>query len=244
MHQRIASLIVVSLLLLLCQPHLANAAPAKHEDNATQQAAPAWRWSDEERLTARFDPMAMKARAARAAATGDDAQLGTHSSGAKTSDTTDRNIIIGKHNPELFLPFELFGYLIKDGFAIDPQQRTQFRERIEPMIADSKPGEQFWDRLETASRPFIEQQQHHQQLARQLNTAESDDERAQVRRSLAVVQERECELRHEALVASTAAIGREQLLRVLYTAIAPTISSVSKNSDTKFALTVAAGGCK
>lgn len=198
-------------------------------------APAAWQLTDEERLDRRFDPRSIRARVERAVAEGltpADVLAGSRES-----------VIIGEHTPELFLPFELFSSLIRDGFDSDESRRNAYRQRFAEIIAEPNP-EEFWLALEQAARPYVENIREEMRLAGLLNAATSAEDRAPVLAEIEIVQKPQCGLRHDALVAVTDRLGRETLYRVLYEGIATGMAMRSGGPESRERLSFVARGCR
>ena len=90
-------------------------------------AKAAWEWTNEERIAARKDPMLRIQRREEAFAAGD----------LERSDK--RDVLVGRRNPELFLPTELMNNLKG---AYRPEVKAQAREQW--AAATQRFGEDFW----------------------------------------------------------------------------------------------------
>lgn len=219
----------------------------ERSQNPEPISKPAWSWTLEERLSRRFDVHDVQARYERAAREGlvndTSSQKGKVRSNA-VSDSAVPNVLIGRHNPELFLPFELFTSLISDGFSVGQTRRDQFRGRLAPLIAEFAAPETFWLALEEPLRAFVANQNAEDQALEALNKAADEEERHLIRENLDRIQSSQCELRLEALEAASAAVGQDELYRLLYAGIAPSISTSSREPDLRSRLLFIARGCQ
>ena len=156
-----------------------------------------------------------------------------------------QNVIIGRQNPELFMPFELFSSLIDHAFTGEGIEQQQFRRSLVSPIDDvGLTPDAFWASLDTAAAPYIANIRQEHDLARKLQLAKSDNERAPIRQQLNAVQQPQCSLRTAAIESAATRIGRTNLYRVLYEGIAPRMSVSSMEPDTPARFRYIAGGCR
>jgi hypothetical protein len=182
------------------------------------RSKPAWLMDDSERLARRFDPVAAAARLRLAVAEGDVPV----NSGAEDA-------VFGRHNPELFLPWELLDD-VYGVFNLDPAAQRQRRDKWVDRGAPRLLGDDFWTRLQELLRPLIvaEGELKRVHLAQQAATGAA-------RRALLVEASRHlsdslCPLRAKALEAAREAFGRETFDRFLYEVVAPESGSYSGSS--------------
>lgn len=170
--------------------------PASVADEQSRDLQPnAWEWSLEERLAKRFDPEHIATR---------DRAYRTDHRGASSMQGGDAAAngygIDGRRNPELFLPHELFDYLLS-GLANDQELRAKQRGWIGPRLrAFGYDDDRFWLQLEIISSSYL--------AAKHAPDQAPDSDRI----------ERNC-LRNAALASSRAAFPRFD--EFLYTVIAP-----------------------
>jgi hypothetical protein len=215
----------------------------------SQIAKAAWDWTDDERLAVRFDPIAIQERASRDATEPYSARSvgATQQSSRPTplqSPSGPPNLVVGRRNPELFLPFELFNILISSGFSSDAKQNAEFRRSLEPVISKSIKAETFWADVESAAALLIENQNEEHTLGGQIKHAATDDDRAALRQRIKNLQQPQCLMRARALSAVADRIGRRAFYRILYEGIAPTVNTTSTDADLAMRLRFAAGGCQ
>ncbi len=184
------------------------------EAGSKPEAKPAWRWTLEERLAARFDPEAMTARETEHQAEqerirerfGDplEEELKKMKGPPATTEHLD-----GSTTPELFLPSELFAMLLSRGFSQGENwDIRKSRGPIEERAAALGFGRDLWVRLEKAAAPYL-------QLLRKTGPLKGD------RVGYSKRDIRLCQLRARALEAAKAEFGGESFLRLLYEAVAP-----------------------
>jgi hypothetical protein len=173
---------------------------------ALQDAPPkaAWEWTNEERIAARKDPVLRIQRREEAFAAGD----------LERSDK--RDVLVGRRNPELFLPTELMNNL-KGAYRPDAKRRA--REQWAP--GTHRFGDDFWERLFAAGRPFFEADVRHLQLQRRWQTQDAA-ERERAQDELSSVSDSLCPLRMQALRAARETFGHEAFDRFLYEVVATT----------------------
>jgi hypothetical protein len=209
-----------------------NGAATKHG----KPRKPAWQWTLDERLAARFDPESMKARAAR------EAELAKKTAaqfGESFDVSPDQHTIDGKIEPELFLPGELFHALLSDAFPDNALQRQEMRSWIEERAAVIGFGSDFWIRLEKVAASYLKLRDERnlralEALARSETFEESEKD------SLA-----RCRALGKALADAKAEFGDEAFLRLLYEAKAPAMSlGYSSTEGLSDRLRFMEGGCQ
>ena len=231
------------------QPQIQNT-PAKSAGSSTQDPVPhtdqlvvskeAWLWTDDERIAARLDPVKIRERAATHAARSFK-RLGVSASLAVGSGEQVSFRIDGAENPELFLPFELFGQLLRgvdwNAPAID---RDVERAILAPKIKSFgyEPGT-FWAALGTVSKRYFEVRDGTQPSAS--NHAKPDAAQSPGPNDAHITL---CRERFTALAAARSYFGPEKFDRFLYQVVAPTLSSSSRFPDDVQGLRYMAGGCQ
>lgn len=91
---------------LVCLVSLSGVAQTPPE--APEKPKPAWQWTDEERLAARFAPGSAAERLA--AMTAPSARRYPESRGPEPR---FRDVVDGRRDPQLFMPLEVFGHLVR-----------------------------------------------------------------------------------------------------------------------------------
>jgi hypothetical protein len=219
---------VLSILLLMVWAAVGAA------DNSASK--PAWKWTLEERLAARLDPAAIKARHIKEAAYQKAMaehwkKLGIAKEDAAEEDASDNSsnavtsTINGSESPELFLPSELFEHLL-EGFSSDEVDRVEIRRLYGDRATALGFGSDLWSRLEKVVSPYLELRNERERkalAARARNSSRHgdsrDDDSAMDADDLLF-----CRSRAEALSAAKAEFGEESFLRLLYEAVAPSLS--------------------
>lgn len=205
--------------------------PAKPQGSETQvpeagskpAAKPAWKWTLEERLAARFDPEAVLSRQAEYQAYKDALRKRFPEYVKRTAAPAGlvEEMLDGSKNPELFLPGELFDILLQRAFAPGRESAnvSGFRADYQRWAAALGLGADLWDRLEEASAPYLSflQSESRQGLP------SSADIPAKEARS----QFRTCQARIQALEEAKVEFGEEVFLRLLYEAVAPSVREAS-----------------
>jgi hypothetical protein len=177
-----------------------------------------WQWTLEERIAKRLSDASVRERAARAERELEEPggpefvrQLSTHG-GLKAA-------IDGRYEPELFMPFELFGGLIGSFNPTLPDMRSRFSADIRAAGWDEGA---FWKTIREALGPYWELNEKSMALearAKSLARAERHAVEAEAQ-SLGV---RQCALRAEALQSVRAHYGADAFDRFLYEKVAPKI---------------------
>jgi hypothetical protein len=204
---------------------------------------PAWQWSLEERIASRIDPALMRKRAeAHEADLNRDRPLAgaqAHATGARPVEF----IVDGRRNPELLMPFELFGSVLRGGNArISDQVRKQYRQALTSFGWEE---ETFWHVLEAAASDFFRAQTESLSLQARLSTL-SPPERRELETKIEELDYKQCRLRAEALQQVRSQLGRETFDRFLYSAVAPEVSIGSRIpvGDEAGRLRFIEGGCR
>src|SRR5207248_2064532 len=232
---------VSSLLVIL----FCTAAPAR-EERESRGPKKAWEWSEDERLSERLNPASIRDRSAKEATEPYGARLPALSGhGAGVNAVSEfGTVIVGRRNPELFMPFELFSHLISECFDDDSSVRIRARSRLAPFLIDVTPPGRFWSALESSASEFIANQRAQRHLLESMNTAKTTDERTAMRQQLKNLQQPECALRAVALKSVTAAIGHEKLYKILYEGVAPEINMFSQEPENAECLRSVERGCQ
>ena len=188
---------MVVLVLLLAQGAASAATVHLHK--------PAWQWTLDERLAARFDPAAQAAREAAHR----DVIAHLHLGGPA-------DVLVGKEAPELYLPTELFNHLLRVGFLdlglTGPEPRRAIEARAAPLGFTSN----LWPRLEAAVSPYLELRSRRPKLFGTGVPLGGKGLFAEQASQLAA-----CRSQAEALASAKAEFGEQPFLRLLYEAVAP-----------------------
>ncbi len=203
-------LIRVALILLFAIPLFA------------QQKQP-WEWTTDERLADRFDPQKIHER--QEAYVERFPQLRSHPEPPLSPGET-RYGIDGARNPELFLPHELFQFLLQ-AFNGDPEQQAKQMRYFAPrLIKAGFDPQTFWPALQSVSSEY---------LALREIASHSSAESAE-----------KCRARFAALDAARGMFGAERFDRMLYTAVAPgtALGAGSLSRDPAQQLRWEADGCR
>lgn len=193
---------------------IASAAPQQRPLKA------AWQWTDEERLTARFDAAQITDRTAAYVAAHPQLQTpGAHrlEASAAHDDRAIVHTIDGSRNPELLLRSELFDALmtaLQPDAAMATKQRGFYGSAIRALGYEES---EFWSRLESASDAYLPIRFSSADRALARDTATPADEK--------------CRSRYAALQRAQRAFGRAAFDRVLYEAVAPTMQFSEATAD-------------
>jgi hypothetical protein len=208
-----------------------------------QAVKPAWEWSLEERIAARINPALMRQRAEA-----DEADLNrdrkfagaqVHAIGVGRSQFT----VNGRRNPELLMPFELFGSLLG---GIEPEFSVQVRKQYRQAVTSfGWKEETFWHVLESAASDFLRAQTESLSLQARLSTLSPPDHR-ELETKIEELGYKQCRLRAEALRQVRMQLGRETFDRFLYSAVASEVSIASALpvGDEAGRLRFIEGGCR
>lgn len=238
MHNLHKTLFLIVLQLLMCSAALAQGGRGRNSREP-------WEWTDDERIAARLDPAQMRERADAFARR----ERNHPNDATESEESSPRDVIDGSRNPELFLPYELFNWLMNGVVTEDPKARDLWRLSLGSRLRGTGVDEaSFWQQLEQVVAGYTRVQSEQDQIAEE--GARTSD--VGKRRSLRKKQESFglvlCRARHEALEAARAHFGRETFDRILYDGVAAsglTSSAVhTPGRDEAAGLRYVAGGCK
>jgi hypothetical protein len=214
-------LVAVSLAVGLAGVFLAGAAGAQAPEGSQQEksqgkpAKPAWQWTLEERLAVRFDSEGMKRRVAREA---ESAKKTAARFGERFDIAPGQHSIDGKSEPELFLPSELFDVLLSDAFHENTLHQREMRPHLEERAAILGFGSDLWTRLEKVGAPYLRLRDE-RNLRALAAAARSEEFKDSEKNGLMI-----CRAKAKALADAKIEFGEQALLRLLYEAVAPTLS--------------------
>lgn len=207
---------------------------------------PAWDWTLDERIAKRLDPASIRERtqaSERDRVEKDGFTPEVHASVGIPAIPV-RFVVEGRRDPELLMPFELFGSII-EGVG-EPDNRRGTRRVYRDEIRESGWDEDlFWQTLQEATAEYwttTDERLAMERRARTLPLAE--------RRALSIRAEAHgisgCRLRAEALQRVRQKLGAEKFDRFLYEKVAPKvgISSDFPLGNEEWRLRYIEGGCR
>jgi hypothetical protein len=183
-----------------------------------QEPKPSWRWTLDERLAQRHDPVAAAARL-RAEA-GRVSSLATTAT-AKVTLQGNSDYISGRDHPELFLPWELFDHMMTMAYADDTEVRSIFREAKSSSLSGCGLPVDFWDRMEAISVAYLSDGSQLRDLHKQ--PVSDADVKSRMAIESHALENLKCRDRADAIAAARHVFG-EKFDRLLYEAIAPSMS--------------------
>ena len=198
---------------------------------------PAWEWSDDERIQLRFDPIAIRERAAAHTRL---AQPRTQPQAAEQTRTAQEYVIDGSRDAELFLPVELLDVLMQ-GLDSDASIRTSARAALANGIKEMGLTENdFWSRLGQISEGY------RALLAKPRNVTIHRVQTSDGMFSSFPIDIDRCVARNALLQSARTSFGTRTFQRFLYTAVAPEVKRVvtTQQSDPKQELLFIAHGCR
>jgi len=151
--------------------------------------------------------------------------------------------IDGLEHPELFLPYELFDFLLY-GVSSDASRQAEVRARLTPRIrVFGYDPDQFWMRLDAAARPYALLRERERSRAHHRSTLFTTPSG---KTTLVPISKEACAARIDALREATALLGGKDFERFLYVVVAPDsgTSSTGNNPERGEQLRYMAGGCK
>jgi len=194
-----------------------------------------WEWTIEERASRRLDPSLAAARRAVALAEG---QIDRNS---------DLNVVLGSHDPELLMPWELMDRLLAAFHFRDAAVREKYRRQWFTPSACSFLGRDAFSRLEVILQPWIAASREAETVQAKLKTAPAA-ERETLQDQWQRANDSICPLRADALSAARKTFGRVNFDRFLYEVVAPgavVLTTPSSDSGSRAELeTWVEGGCR
>lgn len=194
-----------------------------------------WRWTDEERLAARFAPGSAAIRFGQASA-----RATLAGSGAVM------DYVEGSTHPALFLRWELFDQLLRRCFASNAGFRTAERAGVASRVDSLRITDETWLAIENASGDYLARLRKQWAFLEQLDDPHAN--RARIVSQIEQLQAGQCARRLSALDAVTTRLGSDPLDRLLYQGIAPGSFTLSSTTDpdpsTAETLLRVARGCK
>lgn len=167
-----------------------------------------WKWTLEERLAVRFDPVHMRRRATENEAENDAPPY-----------PEGTCIVEGARYPELLMPFELFSGLLRRVFSPVDEMRETYRQEILEQGRALGFDESLWPVLEDLARDEI------LSMKKARGSAKLYDEKGIRPPGLNTAEQKaECAKRAQARRAVRAYLGGERFDRLLYEIIAPHIA--------------------
>ena len=203
---------------------------------------PAWQWTNEERLAARFAPGAAARRlaASNQRQPSKRAQLAL----AAASEPEPGDFVDGALTPELFLRWELFDELLATAFRGSPEGQAVFRDGIVERVPELKEALGLWDRIAVGASDYLRTLSNQATVASRLSGA-TEDERQTLIRRLQVMQQGNCGIRAQSLLKVRADLGDETFDRLLYQGVAATAFKRSVGQgQTPEALSYIERGCQ
>ncbi|HEY0144176.1 MAG TPA: hypothetical protein VGF48_25035 [Thermoanaerobaculia bacterium] len=129
-------------------------------------------------------------------------------------------VVIGKHNPELFMPWELMAHVV--GFLADEERFARYVPRWADRGAATRLGDDYLPRLQKIVGSVIAAENERERLQLLKNSGKASNPGA-VQAEWSRANASLCPLRAEALAAARAEFGREAFDRFLYEAVAPDV---------------------
>lgn len=204
-------------------------------------ATPAWDWSDADRVRTRFDPKAIRERAAaHRANVGMRPPVHSQAAPSEGFRPSQQHVLDGARNPELFLPAELLDVLLQ-GLHSDPRMRAPARLALAKGIHEMGYTEDdFWNRLQRLSAHYLALK------SRPSNTSIQRVRTADGTMASFPLDVDRCVARHGLLQSARTAFGAAKFQRFLYTAVAPEVqrSDSTQQLDPAQELLFIAKGCR
>ena len=180
-----------------------------------------WRWTESQRVQARFDPTSITERLANVR-------------GTVRSKPTDAFLIDGQRNPELFFPWELMSFLLETMEVSGPAREVRQLTYSADIAAAGWDPKVLWETLEQESNEYV----------RIKATLEDQLKTSKGRHSDPFLRQELCDARAFALEASRQAFGREAFDKFLYTAVAPHYQMWTTHARSAEVLMRVERGCK
>src|SRR5258708_25700529 len=221
--------LMIALLVLPASMALAQEDPGARAGKGKR----AWEWTDEERIAARLNP---------------DYVWDQQPTGDARFETLPRAdyVIDGSKTPELFMPSELFAWLM-NGLAPRDDARNTFREMLRERIEGFGYADDtaFWNELQQVTASHAKLRERRAALEAKRERA-SKQERLDLDKDIAELEIPLCQSRAKTLAAARAHFGRAKFDQFLYTVVAPRLSRGSRRPtpDEARGLSYLEGGCQ
>jgi hypothetical protein len=237
--------LVTMLFVSLISP-IAVSQTAALEKPVVAAPKPAWEWTLDERIAKRLDPAAIRERtqaSERARAEKDGFTPEVRASVGHFA-VPVRFVVEGRRDPELLMPFELFGSII-EGVG-EPDNRRGTRTFYRDEIRESGWEEDlFWQTLQEVTAEYWTTTDERIAMERRVRTL-SDAERRALNIDVEALNISGCRLRAEALQRAREKLGAEKFDRFLYEKVAPNvgISSDFPFGNEEWRLRYIEAGCR
>jgi hypothetical protein len=221
------SLLAVTFLTL----HLLGGAAAK---DAVWPAKAAWEWTTEERLHARFDPAATKARV--------DAVIAMRNGRGASGTRRPADSIRGSVHPELLMSHEIFDTFVGAAYRYDDAVAQEFRRDAAGRATALGLPPNFLDALRTESEQFIALQRREHELRDLMNGGGHD--MASLLSEINGLEAAQCPLRADAITRLRSKFGTTKVNRFLYEVVAPGVFFDFEEPQDAQVLRSREGGCR
>jgi hypothetical protein len=201
---------------------------------------PAWEWSDDERLAARFDDAARLARVDAFVADRATTGAGVKTLAASTARPVD--VILGSQHPELLMPYEVLGAYLRAAYGKEDAVAATARNDARSKAAQLGLPSDFLDVLEHESTSLIAILRQEVDLRLTTSHLTGGELRAQLSK-LKEYEAAECPLRMQTITRLRARYGK-RFDEFLYSAIAPGVFEQFTEAQDPALLRANAGGCR
>jgi hypothetical protein len=220
----------ILIMVLLSAPISSGSdAPAARSDVTPKKA---WDWTVEERLSRRFDPAARSAR------------IVANERALNATHKIEMADVLNGSTPELFLPGELFDFVVHDLEKRLRGGRTMLRDEV--LRAAGFEPSAFWQVLQESAARYVAVRQRANELADFADQSPANAAAAVPDRVAAVAAV--CESRYEALQAARSRFGTAAFDRLLYERVAPgaflSYSVSAEDPDYETTIRRQAEGCR
>jgi hypothetical protein len=199
-------------------------------------AKQSWEWSTDERLAARFEPVARAQRV--------DAAMAQQRAGRTASESVRMqrpvDVITGNTHPELLLPTEVFATMIRVTFRYDDDLARSVRAATLPKAQALGLPPDFWSIVEAQAKDYIAVQQRNLEL-REHPIGKSE---AELTAAIDALDQQECAAGVQALTRLRRIFGVQRFNEFLYTVIAPDVNLTFVSNISAATLKTREEGCR
>jgi len=188
---------------------------------ASAQRAPrnAWEWTLDERIAARTDAAAQRARVAEVIGSRDTNGLKIGSNASVADSPTFEDSLQGSRHPELLMPTEIFTIFMRSAYLHEDQVARDVREDAESKIVEANLPLELLRILELEATDFIDLQRQEDSLREAAMSAKGDP--TVLFTQIKDLDRAECPIRAAVIERMRTRLGGNVFERFLYEIVAP-----------------------
>jgi hypothetical protein len=201
-----------------------------------------WDWTADERLAARFDPIAVQKRIETLISKREE-RRSSLSTAAQRSDATPRpmDYLDGRAHPELFFPHEILTMFLRSAYGADDETAQAFRSSAARAASDLGLPNDFMAVFEGQAETLVAMQAKETAIRNALSSGERDDATAMT--ELRRLESEQCPARFDLIQELRRRYGNT-VDRFLYNALASGMSRIVLSAENAHELRHADRGCR